>query len=152
MVLKRTDWFLIEQRPAAGGQAGLTSESVEGAALPLEGVDNLHGGDSLPLGVLGVGKLLTADTQYLKTKRPFSRPPNPINEETTTKLLCCICMDGGLGRDCGGLRGLFFVGQCHLGKRMREGGGLLASYWPGPGGRVFCNTWTQEIFLRSLQF
>ena len=45
MVLKRTDWFLIEQRPAAGGQAGLTSESVEGAALPLEGVDNLHGGD-----------------------------------------------------------------------------------------------------------
>jgi len=36
-------------------QAGLTSESVEGAALPLEGVDNVHGGDSLPLGVLGVG-------------------------------------------------------------------------------------------------
>ncbi len=33
----------------------LTSESVQGAALPLEGIDNIHGGDSLPLGVLGVG-------------------------------------------------------------------------------------------------
>ena len=33
----------------------LTSESVQGASLPLEGVDNVHGGHSLPLGVLGVG-------------------------------------------------------------------------------------------------
>ena len=33
----------------------LTSESVEGAALPLEGIDDVHGGDGLPLGVLGVG-------------------------------------------------------------------------------------------------
>ena len=34
---------------------GLTSETVEGAALPLEGVDDVHGGDGLPLGVLSVG-------------------------------------------------------------------------------------------------
>ena len=33
----------------------LTSESVQGASLPLEGIDNIHGGDSLPLGVFGVG-------------------------------------------------------------------------------------------------
>ena len=33
----------------------LTAEPVEGASLPLEGVDNVHGGHSLPLGVLGVG-------------------------------------------------------------------------------------------------
>ena len=33
----------------------LASESVEGAALALEGVDDVHGGDGLPLGVLGVG-------------------------------------------------------------------------------------------------
>ena len=32
----------------------LTSESVEGTSLPLEGIDYIHGGDSLPLGVLGV--------------------------------------------------------------------------------------------------
>ena len=33
----------------------LSTESVEGATLPLESVDHIHGGDSLPLGVLGVG-------------------------------------------------------------------------------------------------
>merc|ERR1719220_1369255 len=33
----------------------LAPEAVEGAALPLEGVDHVHGGDGLPLGVLGVG-------------------------------------------------------------------------------------------------
>ncbi len=33
----------------------LTAESVEGAALALQGVDDVHGGDSLPLGMLGVG-------------------------------------------------------------------------------------------------
>ena len=33
----------------------LTSESVQGAALPLQSVDHIHGGDSLPLGVFGVG-------------------------------------------------------------------------------------------------
>ena len=33
----------------------LSAESVEGATLPLESVDHIHGGDSLPFGVLGVG-------------------------------------------------------------------------------------------------
>ena len=33
----------------------LTAESVQGAALPLQSVDHIHGGDSLPLGVFGVG-------------------------------------------------------------------------------------------------
>ena len=33
----------------------LTSESVQGATLPLEGIDDIHGGDGLPLGVFGVG-------------------------------------------------------------------------------------------------
>ena len=33
----------------------LTAESVEGTSLPLEGIDNVHGGDGLPLGVFGVG-------------------------------------------------------------------------------------------------
>ena len=33
----------------------LTSESVQGASLPLEGIDNIHSGDGLPLGVFGVG-------------------------------------------------------------------------------------------------
>jgi len=45
---------------ARGGGGGdtrgsLTSETVEGATLPLEGVDDIKGGDGLPLGVLSVG-------------------------------------------------------------------------------------------------
>ena len=39
----------------------LTTESVEGLALPLKGVDNIHGGDSLPASVLGVGDGVTDD-------------------------------------------------------------------------------------------
>merc|ERR1712098_221311 len=41
--------------------ACLTTESVEGAALPLEGIDNIHSGDGLPLGVLSVGDSITDD-------------------------------------------------------------------------------------------
>jgi hypothetical protein len=40
----------------------LTTETVKGAALALEGVDNVEGGDSLALGVLSVGDGVTDDT------------------------------------------------------------------------------------------
>merc|ERR1719187_1089197 len=33
----------------------LATEPIEGPALPLQRVHHVHGGDSLPLGVLGVG-------------------------------------------------------------------------------------------------
>ena len=39
----------------------LTSESVESAALTLEGIDDIHGSDSLPLGVFSVGDRITDD-------------------------------------------------------------------------------------------
>ena len=42
--------------PAPGYVAGrLATEAVESLALALERVDNVHGGDRLPLGLLGVG-------------------------------------------------------------------------------------------------
>jgi len=44
----------------AGGY--LTTETVKGAALALEGVDDVEGGDSLALGVLSVGDGVTDDT------------------------------------------------------------------------------------------
>ena len=50
VVLKRTGCLLWYQRIGC-----LSTESVQGASLPLEGVDDIHGGDGLPLGVLGVG-------------------------------------------------------------------------------------------------
>jgi hypothetical protein len=39
----------------------LTAEAVQGAALSLQSVDDIHGGDSLALGVLGVGDSVTDD-------------------------------------------------------------------------------------------
>lgn len=40
----------------------LATEAVEGAALPLKGVDNVERRDRLALGVLGVGDSVTDDT------------------------------------------------------------------------------------------
>ena len=39
----------------------LTSESVQGPALAFEGIDNIHGGYCLPLGMLSVGDGITDD-------------------------------------------------------------------------------------------
>ena len=39
----------------------LTTETVQGTALALEGIDHVEGGDSLTLGVLGVGDGVTDD-------------------------------------------------------------------------------------------
>ena len=45
----------------------LTSESVEGTSLAFQGIDDIHGSDSLPLGMLGVGDGITDDVlkEYL---------------------------------------------------------------------------------------
>ena len=40
-------------------KAGLSSESVESTALPLECVDDVHSGDGLPLGMFSVGNGVT---------------------------------------------------------------------------------------------
>jgi hypothetical protein len=40
----------------------LTTETVQGAALTLQRVDDVEGGDGLALGVLGVGDGVTDDT------------------------------------------------------------------------------------------
>ncbi|CAL9771388.1 unnamed protein product, partial [Musa acuminata subsp. burmannicoides] len=39
----------------------LATEAVEGAALALEGIDDVHGGDRLAAGVLGVGDCVADD-------------------------------------------------------------------------------------------
>jgi len=58
VVLKRTDWVWLAVEVQT---ESLASESVQGAALPLEGIDHIHGGDSLPLGVLSVGDSIPDD-------------------------------------------------------------------------------------------
>ena len=42
-------------------ESNLTTETVQGTALALEGVDNVEGGDGLALGVLSVGDGITDD-------------------------------------------------------------------------------------------
>ena len=57
VALKRADcvWFELNK------SSNLTAKSVQGTSLALQSVDNIHGGDSLPLGVLGVGDGITDD-------------------------------------------------------------------------------------------
>ena len=53
----------------AGEAVGsLTTESVEGTSLALQSIDNVHGCDGLPLGMLGVGDCITDDIlqEYLQ--------------------------------------------------------------------------------------
>ena len=42
-------------------EAALTSETVESLSLTLEGIDDIHGGDSLTTGVLSVGNRVAND-------------------------------------------------------------------------------------------
>ena len=51
----------VQQLTAWGETDHLTSESVECTSLTFQSVDNVHGGDSLPLGMLGVGDCITDD-------------------------------------------------------------------------------------------
>ena len=39
----------------------LTAKAVKSAALPLQSIDHIHGGDGLPLGMLGVGDSIPDD-------------------------------------------------------------------------------------------
>ena len=42
-------------------ETSLAAETVESAALSLQSIDNVHGGDSLPLSVFGVGDCIFND-------------------------------------------------------------------------------------------
>ena len=58
-ILSRENMHCVKE---PGKRNRLTTESVKGAALTLEGVDDVEGGDGLALGVLGVGDGVTDDT------------------------------------------------------------------------------------------
>jgi len=53
-----------------GGQSGLSSEAVQGASLPLEGVHHVEGGDGLAAGVLGVGDGVADDVLQEHLEHP----------------------------------------------------------------------------------
>ena len=54
-------YVALKRAVVAMSEGCLTSESVEGPALALQSVDDVHGGDGLPLGVLCVGDGITDD-------------------------------------------------------------------------------------------
>ena len=74
----------------------LTTETVKGAALPLKGVDDVHGGDGLPASVLGVGDGITDDglKENLEdtTSLLVDETRDTLDTTTTRKTA-----DGGLG-------------------------------------------------------
>ena len=74
----------------------LTTESVEGAALPLQSIDNIHSGDGLPLGVLSVGDSITDDV----LKENLEDTTGLFVDETADSLHTTSASqtaDGGLG-------------------------------------------------------
>ena len=74
----------------------LTTESVEGASLSLEGVDNVHGCNGLSLGVLSVGDSITNDV----LKENFQDTTGFFVDEsrdTFDSTSACKTTDGGLG-------------------------------------------------------
>ena len=62
-VWARATVFLLQFRHQCCGTTAndLSAEAVEGLALPLERVDDIHGGDGPSAGVLGVGDRVTDD-------------------------------------------------------------------------------------------
>ena len=74
----------------------LTSESVQGTSLPLEGIDNVHGGDGLPLGVFSVGDRVPDDIlkeDLEDSTRLLVDESRDTLDSTTTRQT----PDGGLG-------------------------------------------------------
>ena len=74
----------------------LPAEAVEGAALALEGVDDVHGGDGLAASVLGVGHGITDDV----LEEDLEDGPGLLVDEAGDALdatTACQAADGGLG-------------------------------------------------------
>ena len=74
----------------------LTAEAVQSAALTLEGIDDVHGSDGLPLGVFGVGDGIPDDVlkEYLEDTTGLLVDESRDTLDTSTT---CETADGGLG-------------------------------------------------------
>ena len=76
--------------------SGLTAEAVQGASLPLQGIDDVHGSDSLAFGVFGVGDGVADDVleEHLEdaTGLFVDESRDTLDSSTT-----CQTTDGGLG-------------------------------------------------------
>ena len=90
--------LIVNTKQPASAPAGgkLSSESVEGLSLPLEGIDDIHGGDGLPASVLGVGDGITDDV----LKEDLKDSAGLLVDQATDALdstPACQTADGRLG-------------------------------------------------------
>ena len=80
----------------ARGVRCLAAEAVQSAALAFQSVDDIHGGDSLPLGVLGVGDSISDDviqeSLQHSTSLLIDETRDPLDSSTTSQ-----SPDGRLG-------------------------------------------------------
>ena len=104
-------WRVVHKEPGLGvvvgrpehealdrptGRWRLAAEAVEGLALALEGVDDVHGGDSLAAGVLGVGHGVTDHV----LQEDLENTAGLLVDEARDALdatTACEPADGGLG-------------------------------------------------------
>ena len=93
MVLRRTVGLLLKSKSSAND---LSTKSVQGASLALQSVDNIHGGDCLALGVLGVGDGITDNIlkEYLQDTTGLLVDKSGDTLDTTT---ASQTADSGLG-------------------------------------------------------
>ena len=99
--------------------------------MPLEGIDNIHGGDGLPLGVFSVGDGITDDVfqENLEDTSGFFVDQARDTLDTTTTSQTA---DGGLGDTLDVITQDFAM---TLGASLSES---LASF--SSSGRLFCST------------
>ena len=63
VALKRADWFILRWYCSGSFKAvgALTAKTIQSTTLAFQSVDDVHGGDGLPLGVFGVSDGVTDD-------------------------------------------------------------------------------------------
>ena len=96
MEIKISSFFVRALKNTQVGGHCLTSETVQGLSLTLEGVDDIHGGDGLSAGVFGVGDGITDDVlqEHLQDTTSFFVDQTRDTLDTTTTSQTA---DGGLG-------------------------------------------------------
>jgi hypothetical protein len=86
-----------ERRKAQRGiESRLGAETVEGSSLPLESVDDVEGGDGLPLGVLSVGDRV-ADDRLKEELEDTTGLVVDQARDTLDTTSSCETADSGLG-------------------------------------------------------
>ena len=98
VALKRADWFILRWYCSGSFKAvgALTAKTIQSTTLAFQSVDDVHGGDGLPLSVLSVRDGVTNDVfkEHLKDTSGFlvDQPRDALDTASASQTA-----DGGLG-------------------------------------------------------